>query len=508
MKQVLLFLLAFCTLLALTACYGQIENHTPGLNLITDATEAAEATQNADASTSEAPTTEATQSTDLSTSEAATTEPIQSTEPSTPTESPAPTTPVNHQSHTNYNAFYEELVNDYAKLIRFRFSDSFDTDRICDFPGISNTLKAALSNLGGLESRWSTMAFELSYNSAADNPRFYGYILQDINADGIPELFWVRNDHSIVAIFTYHNNRIVLLDAYWSRYRGYVAWNNTLYTWGSGGAADAHCSSLSLTANGSLYDGYGFYSESNWNTVNYFEYSGAAVNRISQDRFHDLSDLYPSSHSQYWLSLPINSLPSTPESETSSSPYLVKISRGDFPIWQGPGYDYSKAGTVKVAGTYTIVAESRDDEGNLWGKLKSGAGWVDLSLLEREKANPPLITVDYADRDLLQSGNFHYCIADRSEYTVQLAFRAYASLTDVSFFSIDCSIGYAEGPELFYIDRWDSSTPFVADVSFPGDMTMYGIRFTDSSGITHIYAVTMSGRTGPAFSLSTYVPTN
>ena len=40
----------------------------------------------------------------------------------------------------------------------------------------------------------------------------------------------------------------------------------------------------------------------------------------------------------------------------------------------GPGMNYSKARTSMSLGVYTIVEES-----NGWGKLKSGAGWIDLS---------------------------------------------------------------------------------------------------------------------------------
>ena len=43
-------------------------------------------------------------------------------------------------------------------------------------------------------------------------------------------------------------------------------------------------------------------------------------------------------------------------------------------IRSGPGTDYPKVGVIKDNGTYTIC----DTSGN-WGKLKSGAGWINIS---------------------------------------------------------------------------------------------------------------------------------
>lgn len=55
-------------------------------------------------------------------------------------------------------------------------------------------------------------------------------------------------------------------------------------------------------------------------------------------------------------------------------PYRIKNSIRNLEIRMGPGMNYSKAHTSMSLGVYTIVEES-----NGWGKLKSGAGWIDLS---------------------------------------------------------------------------------------------------------------------------------
>ena len=78
--------------------------------------------------------------------------------------------------------------------------------------------------------------------------------------------------------------------------------------------------------------------------------------------------------------VPPTTLP--PESYTSETPYLLQIP-GYFPIYDGPGYQYPTSRTIGQLGTFTIEEEQLDSSGNLWGKLKSGLGWVDVTAVRR-----------------------------------------------------------------------------------------------------------------------------
>ena len=60
------------------------------------------------------------------------------------------------------------------------------------------------------------------------------------------------------------------------------------------------------------------------------------------------------------------------ESATAQS-YMVKVIVSALNIRTGPGVNYSKCGVIRDQGTYTII-----DTNGLWGKLKSGAGWICL----------------------------------------------------------------------------------------------------------------------------------
>ena len=62
-----------------------------------------------------------------------------------------------------------------------------------------------------------------------------------------------------------------------------------------------------------------------------------------------------------------------------STNYIAKIKDANCPIYSTPSYNGAYVGTVEKAGSYTIVQETYDEYGRLWGKLKSGLGWVCLS---------------------------------------------------------------------------------------------------------------------------------
>ena len=58
--------------------------------------------------------------------------------------------------------------------------------------------------------------------------------------------------------------------------------------------------------------------------------------------------------------------------------YKVKITASVLNIRKGPGTNYAVSGQIKDKGVYTIVEESTGTGATLWGKLKSGAGWISL----------------------------------------------------------------------------------------------------------------------------------
>lgn len=176
-------------------------------------------------------------------------------------------------------------------------------------------------------------------------------------------------------------------------------------------------------------------------------------------------------------------------------PYTTAL-HAAVPIFGGPSYDEVPLRVVEEDGIYTIVEEITDAEGNLWGRLKSGAGWVDLSALDMTVP----VTAAFADEPLLASGNYHVYCWETSEYVTKIAFRAREKVTDVQLSVLepdwDRGNGYTVERPLYILPALEPGMPLVAELAFLGDMTAYGISFTDAAGEIHHCAVTISGRNG------------
>ena len=72
----------------------------------------------------------------------------------------------------------------------------------------------------------------------------------------------------------------------------------------------------------------------------------------------------------------------TPTAPVSKVPYTVRITATDLRIRKGPGTDSAVVEYIKP-GVYTIVSEATGQGATLWGKLKSGKGWVSLDYCKK-----------------------------------------------------------------------------------------------------------------------------
>ncbi|MBR3243342.1 MAG: glucosaminidase domain-containing protein, partial [Parasporobacterium sp.] len=63
-------------------------------------------------------------------------------------------------------------------------------------------------------------------------------------------------------------------------------------------------------------------------------------------------------------------------------PFLVRVKISDLNIRKGPGTNYDRV-QFCPPGVYTVVATSKGDGASLWGKLKSGIGWLSLDYVQR-----------------------------------------------------------------------------------------------------------------------------
>lgn len=58
------------------------------------------------------------------------------------------------------------------------------------------------------------------------------------------------------------------------------------------------------------------------------------------------------------------------------TPVMVKVLKPELNIRSGPGTDCPVTGVIRDQGSYTIVETASGQGADLWGRLKSGAGWI------------------------------------------------------------------------------------------------------------------------------------
>ena len=170
--------------------------------------------------------------------------------------------------------------------------------------------------------------------------------------------------------------------------------------------------------------------------------------------------------------------------------YTLRIEDPETMIYAGPAFLSGAVAMVEEAGTYTIVEEAQDRDGNTWGKLKSGAGWICLT----EPALAP-IYADYAQESF---NAYHAYWSDETDYITSIGFTPAEKLTNVRFGLLDWfeTESWQMAEELYTMDEIDPDRAFLAQVVFWGDMTTYGISFTDADGTERHFAVSISGKDG------------
>ena len=170
--------------------------------------------------------------------------------------------------------------------------------------------------------------------------------------------------------------------------------------------------------------------------------------------------------------------------------YTHRIEDPETMIYAGPAFLSGAVAMVEEAGTYTIVEEALDSDGNTWGRLKSGAGWICLT-------EPPLAPI-HADYAAESFNAYHAYWSDETDYITSIGFTPGEKLTNVRFGLLDWfeTESWQMAEELYTMDELDPDHAFLAQVVFWGDMTTYGISFTDADGAERHFAVSISGKDG------------
>lgn len=193
---------------------------------------------------------------------------------------------------------------------------------------------------------------------------------------------------------------------------------------------------------------------------------------------------------------PADTEPEETEPEaTEKFPYTEYVAFADQPIYSGPGYDYDYVGPVGIATNYTILEECEDSDGNIWGKLKSGVGWIDLTNARyaaghREENPPLLVGLQVADSTWADD----YFIHDETEYAVRIAFIAGADLY-YRFYEGDIS-EFLQPGECLTMGSLEKDQTLIAQIAFPGDLTTYLMEVETHKDVVVWYQIYQSMEDG------------
>lgn len=180
--------------------------------------------------------------------------------------------------------------------------------------------------------------------------------------------------------------------------------------------------------------------------------------------------------------------PAKPTEPAASESYTISISDPETYIYSSPELAANVTALVEEAGIYTIVEEAVDSDGNLWGRLKSGIGWVCLT----EPAIVP-VYADYAPEHFVYADSWH---CGETDYVTDIGIIPMESITDVEFVLLNVIESYAVEEVLYQTDALEAEEALKVSVVYWGDMTTYGLNFTDMHGNRRCYALSISGKDG------------
>ena len=120
---------------------------------------------------------------------------------------------------------------------------------------------------------WDCMVVEANIFSYRDFPKTreaFGYALQDLNGNGSPELVLMLKDYTVLAVFSMHDGKPKLMDAFWPRSKCAIDSSGLLYMKGTGGADATSYWIKQVSQDGSgllTIVGYGWDSPENFHII-------------------------------------------------------------------------------------------------------------------------------------------------------------------------------------------------------------------------------------------------
>lgn len=134
---------------------------------------------------------------------------------------------------------------------------------------------------------------------------------------------------------------------------------------------------VSLSKNATYYNGQsipGWVKSQNWYVRGAVRGDRAVIDKNEKGTHSICSPI----NVKFLTAVKVEAKASVSASATSSCSYRVRVTAVPVDIYKGAGISSGKAGQITGRGVYTIVEQRLGDGAGLWGKLKSGAGWISL----------------------------------------------------------------------------------------------------------------------------------
>ncbi len=289
-----------------------------------------------------------------------------------------------------------------------------------------------------------TVLYEISGYEAEYN---LGYAIEDLSGDGIPELTiatinemrdGIGYGDQVYAVYTCHDDDVSLAfeGAYRSSY--YYKGDGTFFYRGSGGAMYAIIASFTLQPDGKGLDCNDYYftyeKDETFEEIGFYHNTIGISDKVQSEELDITED-------EFW------------EKCLSLETEVVEIALTPFVE------EYPEKESSQLFVEYT--SDTSFDE-------------------------------EYCD---------FYSI-DQSEYATSIAFSTDGTLYDFKLLSLSMNDVDEEGnpeysiEEISSYDRLESYRPLIVELTFYGDTPSYGVSYTDESGQTRYFAVSMSGYDG------------
>ena len=180
---------------------------------------------------------------------------------------------------------YDDLILKLSETVDQLFSDDFDKEL---------EKGSYTSPTGELNDKWTAMLRDAKTDFKNIDENAFGYKMVDVNSDSSAELFFVRSDGRLLAVFTMYEGAPLLVDAYNRSYQCVLRDTGELYimTVRSDGGYDFKINALN-SSTGALNNTISFGQEGSI----CYEMIEGSIYTTSNERLSELRNEYPFEHS-------------------------------------------------------------------------------------------------------------------------------------------------------------------------------------------------------------------